>query len=212
VGSSSHSVFINSGDIQQRAPLHSINITLQRVFFTVLLYSSATNYLIFRYPSEFLDIQLDRFFDSSSMSQATLLPLIRDENQYRNARQQFIQTPTLKQTQLMKSIDSISLYNHTHNRILDSKDNKSDIIKEKKYHNHLIVHYTHEKRLEPYKRDIHQIWNQLFLNTPVSEVRLIIGSKNSRSIRRELVRTCPLPSVLVATKLPKQTTQLTTNK
>jgi hypothetical protein len=146
------------------------------------------------------------------MSQSIVWPLIRDENQYSHTRQQFIQKPTLKQTQLMKSIDSISRCSHTHNRILDSEDNKSDIIKEGKYHNHLIVHYTHEKQLEPYKRDIHQIWNQIFLNSSASGIRLIVGSKNSRSIHRELIRTGPLPSVLVATKLTKQATELTTNK
>ena len=154
---------------------------------------------MFRYPLGFLDVQFKRFFDSSNMQRSTLLPFIRNQNQYRLTRQQYIQKPTLKQTQLLKSTDSISLYSHTCNRIVDSKENKSDITKEEKYHDHLIVHYTHEKRLEPYKRDIHQIWNQIFLKTPVSEVRLIIGSKNSRSIHCELVRTSPPPSVLVAT-------------
>ena len=132
------------------------------------------------------------------MSQSTLLPLIGDENQYRSARQQFIQTPMLKQTQLIKSAYSISLHGHMQNQTVDTENNKSDFIQEKKYHDHLIVHYTHEKRLEPYKRDIHQIWDQTFLNTPASEVRLIIGNKNSRNIRRELVRACPFPLVLLA--------------
>ena len=87
------------------------------------------------------------------------------------------------------------------NSIRTQNNIEYDVIEEKKYLDRLIVHYTHEKRLQTYKREIHQIWNQLFFNTPALEVRLIIGNKNSRNIRRELIRTCPLPSVLFGTKI-----------
>jgi hypothetical protein len=56
-----------------------------------------------------------------------------------------------------------------------------------KFDNNLIIHYTYEKRLQSNKTVIHQLWNQVFQQTPVIESRLIIGNRNSRNLTRELV-------------------------
>jgi hypothetical protein len=58
--------------------------------------------------------------------------------------------------------------------------------KSKWVHN-LIIHYTDEARLASYKKDIHQLWNYIFKNTPVMNTKLIIGHRNSRSVTKTLL-------------------------
>jgi hypothetical protein len=63
--------------------------------------------------------------------------------------------------------------------------------KQLKFDNNLIIHYTYEKRLQSNKTTIHQLWNQVFQQTPVIQSRLIIGNRNSRNLTRELVHRNP---------------------
>ncbi len=74
---------------------------------------------------------------------------------------------------------------------LDDPLVKAKLAKQNKNHASIIVHYTHENRFESTKRDIHQIWNQKFQQTPVLNTRLIIGNLNSHNITRELVHRSP---------------------
>jgi hypothetical protein len=55
----------------------------------------------------------------------------------------------------------------------------------------LFFHYTHEKRLEPLKRDIHKIYEEAFQGTEASDIRLIVGHRNSRNITLELMQKQP---------------------
>ena len=48
-----------------------------------------------------------------------------------------------------------------------------------------------------YKRDIHQIWDDVFANTPIMDVKVIVGHRNSRNIKSERIHTRPCPSLLV---------------
>jgi hypothetical protein len=52
---------------------------------------------------------------------------------------------------------------------------------------HLIIHYIREKRFQINKKAIHQLWNQLFQQTPVIETRRIVGHRNNRNLTKELV-------------------------
>ncbi|CAF0779037.1 unnamed protein product [Rotaria sordida] len=56
-----------------------------------------------------------------------------------------------------------------------------------KWTTNLIIHYTHERRLSTYKKDIHQLWNHIFVHTPVINTRLIVGKRNSANLTKELV-------------------------
>jgi hypothetical protein len=51
----------------------------------------------------------------------------------------------------------------------------------------LILHYTHEARLERYQRDIHQLWHQTFTDTSVLTTNLIIGHRNNRNFRQMMI-------------------------
>jgi hypothetical protein len=45
---------------------------------------------------------------------------------------------------------------------------KAKIGQNSKWINNLIMHYTYENRLENYKKDIHQLWNQISGGAPAS--------------------------------------------
>lgn len=64
------------------------------------------------------------------------------------------------------------------------------------YENKLITHYTHEKRFRSVKRDLHQVYDDIFHNTPAAAVKLIVGNRNRRDARHELIRKKPKLSVL----------------
>jgi len=68
---------------------------------------------------------------------------------------------------------------------------KARLNKQKKIDKNLIIHYTHEKRFQSNKKDIHQLWNQLFQQTPAMDTRLIIGNRNSQNLIRELIHQLP---------------------
>jgi hypothetical protein len=64
----------------------------------------------------------------------------------------------------------------------DTVDNplvETKLDQESKWINNLNIHYTHEKRLATYKKDIHQVWNQTLTQIPILSSRHIIGSRNN---------------------------------
>jgi len=67
---------------------------------------------------------------------------------------------------------------------------------EKAVENRLLLHYTHEKRFDSYKRDLHQIWSQKFANITAMDVKVIVGNRTNRDAKSELVRKRPHPSLL----------------
>ena len=64
------------------------------------------------------------------------------------------------------------------------------------YGKKLIVHYTHEKRFHSLKREIHQIYNDVFKNSPVADVKSIVGTRNRRDARNDLIRKRPQRALL----------------
>jgi hypothetical protein len=63
----------------------------------------------------------------------------------------------------------------------------------------LIIHYTHEARFATYKKHIHQLWNQIFADTPVKNSKLIVGNRNSRNATKILIRR--RPHIMSSTKI-----------
>ncbi len=62
--------------------------------------------------------------------------------------------------------------------------------------NNLFVHYTHEKRFQTLKRDMHQVYDDIFTNTPAMYTKLIVGTRNRRDVKNELIRKRPKRTVL----------------
>jgi hypothetical protein len=55
----------------------------------------------------------------------------------------------------------------------------------------IIIHYTHETRFTNYKKNVHQLWDQIFAATPVMNSKLIVGNQNNRHATKILVRRRP---------------------
>jgi ATP-dependent Lon protease len=68
--------------------------------------------------------------------------------------------------------------------------------KESNSYRNLIIHYTHEARLRNYKKHIHQLWNQFFADTPVTNTKLIVGNRNSRNAIKTFIRRRPRTMLL----------------
>jgi len=60
----------------------------------------------------------------------------------------------------------------------------------------LFVHYTHEKRFQSLKRDMHRVYQNTFENSPAIYTRLVVGNRNRRNAQHELVRKRPKKTLL----------------
>ncbi len=49
--------------------------------------------------------------------------------------------------------------------------------------------------LQVIKKDIHELWDQIFEETLVMKTKLIVGNRNSPNTTRTLVRLCPHPKL-----------------
>ncbi|CAF1418091.1 unnamed protein product [Adineta steineri] len=135
------------------------------------------------YPSKYIDQHFQKFF-ASHLSNSSLIPMIYDENEFLIIRKKLFAQSSVKEIQMNRQIDNIGIKQ-------TDKPNKFDKT--------LFLHYTHEKRLEPIKRDIHKIYSDVFQGTEAESMRLIIGHRNSRNLACELIRTRPYASFI---KLP----------
>ena len=154
-------------------------------------------FFLSRYPSSFIESQFRKFFTQFlQLSPFVFIP--KNSSEFINIRTQLIDRPTHRQSQIARIINDA----HTHDTAIDlptippniSKTNTSNT--EPKYDDKVTIHYTHEKRLASMKRDIHQTYDQLFKNTPAQTTRLIIGNRNRRDARNELIRKRPRRSLL----------------
>ena len=153
--------------------------------------------LSFRYPSSFIEDQFRKFF--ISYTSLPPFPAWRiDENQFYLMRNTILKQPTSRQSQVAMNAALVDINSDLFNeQMIQSKDATVESkTKEKKRENKLIVHYTHEKRLESMKRDIHQIYDNVFKHTPVEDVKMIVGTRNRRDARNDLIRKRPKRSIL----------------
>jgi hypothetical protein len=157
----------------------------------------------FSYPSTFIENQFRKFFPEQ-ISTSPFLPFINDEEQFIILHKQFLNQPTTRQSQLLASATTANMeQDHTNNEPEDLKNsNNTTELKEKKQKKQyipgdkLIVHYTHEKRFESFKRDTHTVYHDIFQNTPVDDIKMIVGNRNRPNARNELIRKRPKQSIL----------------
>lgn len=58
------------------------------------------------------------------------------------------------------------------------------------------VHYTHEERFHTLKRDMHQVYDDIFQNTPAMYIKMVVGTRNRRDAKNELIRKRPKRTLL----------------
>ena len=123
---------------------------------------------------------------------------MHNEQQFIMMRNHILQQPTARQSQVVKNASKADLPDCP----IDRRDNQStcrvkntEDLKDNKLPR-LFIHYTHEKRFHTFQRDMHRIYKKTFTNTPVENQRLIVGYKNRRDAKHELIRKRPQRKLL----------------
>ncbi|CAF4270332.1 unnamed protein product [Rotaria magnacalcarata] len=149
------------------------------------------------YPSTFMDREFLKFF-FGYISSTSFLPIIDDEKQFLKMHRKLLDQPTLSQSQAALSAAMADIDNdQTDETVNESKESKNYNDKSKQHRNDkLIIHYTHEKRIHSFKKEMHRIYEHVFNNTPVSHVKMIVGNRNRQDAKRELIRKRPKQSLL----------------
>jgi hypothetical protein len=127
-----------------------------------------------RYPPRYIYAHFKKFF-LNKLSSTSIIPLIPNSNNFLFLRSYILNRPTAIEHQVASRIAKAIDQNETINDSLV----QMQIHKESNPSRHLIIHYTHEARLETYKKQIHQLWDQIFADTPVTGTELIVGNHNS---------------------------------
>ncbi|CAM4752279.1 unnamed protein product [Rotaria magnacalcarata] len=65
------------------------------------------------------------------------------------------------------------------------------------YQEKLFIHYTHEKRFNVFKRDMHHVYEDTFKSTPAMYTNLIVGNRNRRQASDELIHKRPTQTFLL---------------
>jgi hypothetical protein len=112
---------------------------------------------------------------------------VGDETQFIIIRRKILNTPTIAEMYLTARVAGTSGTNNVDPSEKTVIGNQP--LSESRRESQLIIHYTHEQRLQQYKRDIHQLWNRTFQGTSVTSTRLIIGNRNSPNIKRQIMHT-----------------------
>ena len=142
------------------------------------------------YPPLFIEKEL-RKFHHEHLSTSPFLPFIDSEKEFFLVRDKLSSQPTTRQSQVARSAAAADIPNNPSKETTKTIPQHANE-KEKK----LIIHYRHEKRFTSFKQDMHQLYDDVFNNTPVSDVKMIVGSRNRRDARNELIRKRPQPSLL----------------
>ena len=119
----------------------------------------------------------------------SIIPLLNIEYEHTFARDHLLRKSThtehLIASRIVKTIDSPSD---------DPTDNplvRQQLRNQSKWMNNLIIHYVHEARLTHFKKDIRQLSDQTFKETPVTNTKLIVGNRNSANATRTPIRRRP---------------------
>ncbi|CAF4829967.1 unnamed protein product, partial [Rotaria magnacalcarata] len=149
------------------------------------------------YPSSFIDKTFRKFF-SGYISSRSFLPFLDNERQFSQIRIALSGQPSRQQSQVEMRIATLT--NDNEHLIEDSDKKREFSIPENKkpneFQNKLIIHYTHEKRFNTRKRDLHCTFQEKFANTPIIETKLIIGNRNRINTMKELIRKRPRQAML----------------
>ena len=105
-------------------------------------------------------------------------------------RKQLFDRPTVDEKMLRKSVQKAE---NEHGAISTEPQKQINDT----YRRRLILHSTHEHRLQAIKQDFHQIWSTTFAATPVMETKVIVGNRNRRNAKLELIQTRPKASLVM---------------
>jgi len=141
------------------------------------------------YPPKYIGERFKNFFAKNLVSFPSLQlssSIILAED-FRSLREHLLQKRSIIQSKRLKRITKAKmttaereLANEKYREIANTR---------------LIIHMTHENRLGGLKKDIHQIWSESFAKSTLNYVRFIIGNRNRRNSKLELVNNEHPPSM-----------------
>jgi hypothetical protein len=115
--------------------------------------------------------------------------MINSQNDFDLIRCMLLNKPTIPEYQTASQIEKTIAPNSKH--VDENPSMQGRLTKQTKFDTNLIIHYTYEKRLQSNKKEIHQLWNQTFQQTIAMHTRLIVGTRNSPDLTRELIHRRP---------------------
>jgi superfamily II RNA helicase len=110
-------------------------------------------------------------------------------------RNRLLGEPTLRQSQTAISATTADMDNdQTNDQIMavQTTTNKKSKNSSEQFH----VHYTHERRFQTLKKDMHKVYDDIFQNTPAMYAKLVVGTRNRRDEKNELIRKRPARTLL----------------
>jgi len=140
------------------------------------------------YPPRYIHNRLKKFF-TNHFKTSSLQPSFDNIHNFEFNRSYLLNRPTITEHHIASRIAN-DLDNQEHNTV-DDPLVRVHLKKKSKWTTNLIVRYTYEARLESYKKNIHQLWNQIFAQTPVMNTSLIISSRNNGNSKGRLVHRRP---------------------
>ncbi|CAM4986946.1 unnamed protein product, partial [Rotaria socialis] len=157
------------------------------------------------YPSTFIENEFHKYF-SEYISKSPFLPLIDDEQKYFLLRKQILGQPTPRQTQVALSAALADIDNDP----LDDDEKQQPNPDPKKSEENIsninqkfFTHFTYEKRFKTSKRDMHQVYHDIFKDIPAMYTKLIVGNRIHRQTHNELIRKRPNKNLLRNTTIIK---------
>ena len=113
-------------------------------------------------------------------------------------RQKLLGQPTQRQSQAALGAATADIDNDQTDETIPAKEDATTTTNQSIYNkdDKLFVHYTHEKRFQSLKRDMHQVYQNTFGNSPAIYSRLVVGNRNRRNQQHELIRKRPKKTLL----------------
>ena len=110
-------------------------------------------------------------------------------------RSKLLGEPTPRQSQTTLSAATADMDNdQTDEQIM--KEQATTNKKSTNYGEKFFVHYTHEDRFHTLKKDMHQVYDDVFQNTPAMYTRMVVTTRNHRDAKNELIRKRPKRTLL----------------
>ena len=125
--------------------------------------------------------------------------MIDDEKVFLALRQKILAQPTEKEMKLLHTASQADVDNVAYRREHGMDEMSKELAKQKtkeKFETTVFIHYQHEQRLHPMKKEIHVIHDELLKNSPAENVRLVVGHRNGLDTKLELTTKRPHPSLL----------------
>ncbi|CAF4936211.1 unnamed protein product, partial [Rotaria socialis] len=134
------------------------------------------------------------------ISTSPFSPLIDDEKKFFQFRQKLLGEPTPRQSQVALSAATADIDNDPDtDEPKQPNESTTKIYKTNitNYQEKLFIHYTHEKRFNVFKRDMHHVYEDTFKSTPAMYTNLIVGNRNRRQASDELIHKRPTQPFLL---------------